>query len=77
MSNISTLKVVLNVSINVLKVVIPLLVCLLIIKNNNLKSKTKRIYLNTVEGIKAELLKRKVGYFSYIKIDNNLKIYRG
>lgn len=62
-----------KIFITVLEIIIPLLVCFLIIKNENIKEKTKKICINTVEGLKANMLKRNSGYFSYIKIDEDLR----
>lgn len=63
----------LNLFITILKVLIPLLVCILIMKNKNLKEKTISTYNKTLINIQHRLKKRRTGQFSYTEIDRKLK----
>lgn len=63
----------LNLFITILKILIPLLVCILIMKNKNLKEKTISTYNKTLINIQHRLKKRRTGQFSYAEIDRKLK----
>ena len=63
----------LNIFIMILKILIPLLVCMLILINKNLKEKTLNAYNKTLINIQHRLKQRKTGQFSYREIDRKLK----
>lgn len=63
------IKEVIEIGIIILKIVIPILFCLLILYSSVLK----RIYQNSLSNIETKMRKNRKGYFNYFAIDEKLK----